>query len=55
MTQQPFAWHHRRPEIPPSPVALPPAITAQVVALMARALMVVVRAAHAEEGTDDDQ
>jgi len=49
-----FEWHQRRLEAPPVEIVLEPRTIEAVIALMATALIVVVRsAAHVEEATDE--
>ena len=56
MNQLPFEWHHRRHEVPVVEIVLEPPTIEAVIALMATALIVVVRgAAHVEEAADDDR
>lgn len=56
MNQLPFAWHQRSNEVPTVKIVLDPTTVERVVALMATALVVVVRgAAHVEEVADDDR
>ena len=56
MKQQPFEWHRRRHEIPAVEIVLEPPTIDAVVALMATALIVVVRGdAHVQEPADDER
>lgn len=56
MNQLPFEWHQRRHEIPMVEIVLEPTTIETVIALMATALIVVVRgAAHVEEAADDER
>ncbi len=55
MKQLPFEWH-QRPEVPTVEIVLEPTTIENVLALMATALIVVVRgAADVPEVTDDDR
>jgi hypothetical protein len=56
VNQLPFEWHQRRHEVPTVEIGLAPPTIETVIALMATALIVVVRgAAHVEEEAADDE
>jgi hypothetical protein len=56
VNQLPFEWHQRRHDVPTVEIVLEPTTIETVIALMATALIVVVRAAPpVEEAADDDR
>ena len=56
MKQLPFEWHQRRHEVPAVEIVLEPTTIETVIALMATALIDVVRAAaDLPEAADDDR
>ena len=56
MTQLPFEWHRPRHEVPAVEIVLEPTTIETVIALMASALIVVVRgAAYLPEAADDER
>jgi len=56
VNQLPFEWHQRRHEVPPVEIVLEPTTIEIVIALMATALIAVVRgAARVEEAAHDDR
>ena len=55
MDQRPFEWHQRRDEVPTVEVVLDRKSLANVITLMATALIAVVRGATSVEEAGDDQ
>ena len=55
MTQRPFEWHQRRDDVPSVEVVLDPKPLTSVIALMATALIAVVRGETSVEEAGDDQ
>jgi hypothetical protein len=54
--QLPFEWHQRSHEVPTAKVVLDPQTVERVMALMATAIIVVVRGVvHVEEVADDER